>query len=48
MLIFLMELKEKQKNKKNKAINICLDKNETLTQNRLLILNILLGSEIPI
>ena len=48
MLRFIMELKEKQENKKNKAINICLDKNETLTPNRLLILDILLGSEIPI
>lgn len=39
---------EKRKNKKNKAINICMEKKESLTPNRLLVLDILLESEIPI
>ena len=43
-----MKLNDIQKNKKNKAINICFDKNETLTPNRLLILDIMLESKIPI
>ena len=37
-----------QDNKKNKAINRCLERSETLTPNRLLILNILLENEKPI
>ena len=37
-----------QDNKKNKAISRCLERSETLTPNRLLILNILLENEKPI
>ena len=37
-----------QDNKKNKAINRCLERNETLTPNRLLILEILLENKKPI
>ena len=34
--------------KKNKAIQICLESKETLTPNRITILELLLDSEIPI
>ena len=37
-----------QDSKKNKAISRCLERSETLTPNRLLILNILLENEKPI
>ena len=43
-----MKYNEQQANKKNKAINRCIDSNETLTPNRLLILEILLENEKPI
>ena len=43
-----MKYSKQQTNKKNKAMNRCIDSNETLTPNRLLILEILLENEKPI
>jgi len=43
-----MDSNEKHSEKKDKAILICMEKQETLTPNRLLILNILLENEKPI
>ena len=43
-----MKYTEQKANKKNKAINRCIESNETLTPNRLLILEILLESDKPI
>ena len=43
-----MKYTEQKANKKNKAINRCIESNETLTPNRLLILEILLENDKPI
>ena len=43
-----MDSNKKHSEKKDKAILICMEKQETLTPNRLLILNILLENEKPI
>jgi len=43
-----MDSNKKHTEKKDKAILICMEKQETLTPNRLLILNILLENEKPI
>ena len=43
-----MKYTKQQANKKKKAINRCLERNETLTPNRLLILEILLENKKPI
>ena len=43
-----MDYNKEQTEKKDKAILICMEKQETLTPNRLLILNILLENEKPI
>jgi len=43
-----MKLDQKKIQKKEKAISICMEKDESITPNRLLILNILLESDIPI
>ena len=43
-----MKYTEQKADKKNKAINRCIESNETLTPNRLLILEILLENDKPI
>ena len=43
-----MKYTEQKANKNNKAINRCIESNETLTPNRLLILEILLENDKPI
>jgi Fur family transcriptional regulator, zinc uptake regulator len=47
MLFFFME-KKMQDEKKNKAIDICIKNNESITPNRLLILDILSATKLPI